>query len=636
MNSFRRKMISGVAALGLLGLGALKILDDPLDELPETRRTPSSETPAVSSIPEPTSRDHQDSRRPGWGYMGSEACADCHAEIHHAYRAHPMSRSASIAGARPDDGPSDQPARFTVRGPTGSEMRFEYRVTQHEREMIHHEVALDVAGNEICSRKVQTHYAVGSGARGRSYFVDAGGQLYLSPMTWYAGAREWDLSPGYEKTNQHFERRVLDDCVFCHVGRAAPQPGRAHAFELEPILELGIGCERCHGPGRAHVSYHQSAEPRSETDPIVNPSRLSQPFRDDVCFQCHLQGLDRLTHPGRRPFDFRPGQAVADIWTVLITGTKISDDNTTSAVGQAEQMQASRCYIESQGAMSCTSCHDPHAVPVAADRVDFYRSRCLACHAAGDRDECRMERSARLLESSEDSCIQCHMPGLDANDVPHTSQTDHRVVRRPGVQPAADGKDEIAIYESDRIPPELVARSRAILLVHQSEELRFRLLAEQAIPLLTPWTTSHPDDVEALAALGTAYFFTQDAQTASVVLDQALAIDPDSEYALRQRMFLSHEIDDLEGGVRYGRRLIDLNPHHYDYHGRMAHMLGRAGRWDEAIESARKAVEIRPWSPQIHGWLAEAYRIAGQEELSEQHAELFEKLSAGAPSDSPP
>jgi hypothetical protein len=513
-------------------------------------------------------------------------------------------------------------------------MTFEYRVTTDESGMTHREAALNAAGEEICSRTVPVHYAIGSGTRGRSYFIDLGGQLYMSPLTWYAGARDWDLSPGYEKANEHFERRILDDCVFCHVGRAAPKRDRRHTFEKRPIVEMGIGCERCHGPGEAHVSYHQaSGDGRPATDPIVNPARLSQPLRDDVCFQCHLQGIGRVAHPGRRSFDFRPGQAFAEFWTVLMHGTKVSDDNTTRAVGQAEQMLASRCYIESQGAMSCTSCHDPHAKPTVEERTEFYRSKCLECHGTGDGDECTLERSARLLESSEDSCIQCHMPRLAANDVPHTSQTDHRVIRRPVETAGPQGRDEISVYELDHIPLELVNRSRGVLLVHNSEQ--DRLLAADAIPLLEPWVSSHSQDAEALAVLGTAYYFSQDTRNALAMLDLSLAIDPNSEYALRQRMNFSHEIGDLEGGIRYGRRLIAINPHHYDYHGRMAHMLGQAGEWSEAIDSALQAVEIRPWSPQIHGWLAEAYRITGQQDLSLQHAEIYKQLQPAGPTVEP-
>lgn len=620
-------LLAATCVLTILGWVAVDSLRDPLaglDGASVAVELPTARAPTASA-------DDRDPNEPtpGSQYVGTSVCAECHAGIFETYQSHPMSQSAAPAVATWAENASMVPSRFTVRGPAGTGFRFEYRATREDDEMIHQEALLDASGTQICSRAVPVQYAVGSGTRGRSYFLDLGGELYESPMTWYAGSRDWNLSPGYEASNEHFERRVLDDCVFCHFGRAAPQPGAAHQFQQQPIVEMGIGCERCHGPGEGHVVYHR-AGPQSltERDPIINPDRLSQPYRDDVCFQCHLQGLDRVAHPGRRSFDFRPGMAVADIWTVLLTGTKISDANSTNAVGQVEQMLASRCYIESREAMSCSSCHDPHVSPAAADRVEYYKSRCLNCHASGEGDECAVAREDRLIASAEDSCIQCHMPKLAANDVPHTSQTDHRVVRHIAQTPATGGDGDVVVYELDRIALELADRARGMLLVHLAEN--DHPLAAQAIPLLAPWTKMHSDDAEALATLGTAYFLIQDTRNALAMLDMSLGIEPDSEYALRQRMYFSHELGDLENGIRYGRRLIAINPHHYDYHGRMAHMLGQQGRWNDAIHSALQAADIRPWSPQIHGWLAEAYRITDQEELAARHAELYERLRSAA------
>ena len=49
------------------------------------------------------------------------------------------------------------------------------------------------------------------------------------------------------------------------------------------VTEWNVGCERCHGPGSAHV-----AKPVRET--IVNPARLDYVQANDTCIQCHSQG----------------------------------------------------------------------------------------------------------------------------------------------------------------------------------------------------------------------------------------------------------------------------------------------------------------------------------------------------------
>ena len=47
--------------------------------------------------------------------------------------------------------------------------------------------------------------------------------------------------------------------------------------------EWNVGCERCHGPGSAHI-----AKPVRDT--IVNPARLDYVHANDTCIQCHSQG----------------------------------------------------------------------------------------------------------------------------------------------------------------------------------------------------------------------------------------------------------------------------------------------------------------------------------------------------------
>jgi hypothetical protein len=614
----------GLLALGLaslLGWAAVEFFRDPLADLDPLENKDTS--PAIADIASPPTADDFHA-----GYLGSQACVECHSDLCEKYASHPMSRSMSLAHESPA-GPTSIRSEpfFAPKGPD-DDIRMGYDVTTEGPKVFHNERAYDLAGNEICGRSVEMQYAVGSGQRGHSYLYDAGGYLYMSPITWYTGSRNWDLSPSYEKVNLHFERRILDGCVACHAGRTNPDPRAAHTFDAErPFVELDIGCERCHGPGEAHVDFHKGRAPDDlEHDPIVNPGRLGQPYRNDVCFQCHLSGIMRIIHPGKREYEFRPGQAISDVWTVFIDGTKISQNSTTRAVGQTEQMLASRCYNESAGAMSCTSCHDPHSLPSKAERVDFYRSKCLNCHGEGNNTECSVALAERRTVSPEDSCIDCHMPKLEANNVPHTSQTDHRVIRKTNSEADPGRPPEIEVYESSRLSPQVVDRAKGIFFARQAEEADDKLLANRSIPFLLSWTQQNPNDWEALSALGTSYALNEDVALAIAASEKALAIEPNDEYALRQLMVLYHDLGDLKTGIRYGRRLIEVNPHPYEYHGRMAHMLGQNNQMDEAIESGQRAAALQPWNSQIQGWLADAYRLTHQPKLAEKHQKLYEKL----------
>jgi hypothetical protein len=59
-------------------------------------------------------------------------------------------------------------------------------------------------------------------------------------------------------------------------------------------LPEGIDCQRCHGPGRAHVeavSAHVSLQAIQAA--IVNPAKLNRDRQMEVCMQCHLETSSR-------------------------------------------------------------------------------------------------------------------------------------------------------------------------------------------------------------------------------------------------------------------------------------------------------------------------------------------------------
>jgi len=570
-------------------------------------------------------------------YLGSESCSACHSDLCETYTTHPMSRSMDIVRSSGTIEDAAESNHFLAPRNAGSGVYFGYQVDRGIEGTAHQEIAYDKNDNVICRRSEPVHYAIGSGQRGYSYLTNHDGLLFMSPITWYTGGQRWDISPAYDVVNKHFERRILDGCVACHAGNTALVPEVEHKFKADPFIEMRIGCERCHGPGEKHVAFRSAGvEGFSADDPIVNPERLEQPLRDDVCFQCHLQGAGRITRANRRDFDFRPGESIASTWTIFLKGTKVDSQKSTQAVGQAEQMLSSRCYLQSDGDMSCTSCHDPHMIPSDETRVQFYRQKCLACHGQGDAIDCPVELPQRLEKSPADSCIVCHMPRLPANDVPHTSQTDHRVVRHADDQTqnaVTNPEPQITIYEADAVEATVLDRAKGIFLTGRAEASGDRASAAQAIELLYPVVRSQPHDLQALQSLGVAQIIMGNSKAASEILRHVVEENPDSEYALMNLMVLSHDHGDLDAGIKYGRKLVALNPWHFEYHGRLAHMLGQKNDLYSGIDSALKAVEIQPWNAQIHGWLAEAYRATNQISLAEKHRQLYESQQPTTSSD---
>ncbi len=187
-----------------------------------------------------------------------------------------------------------------------------YRVDKRNDRIIHKESTPDAS----IEAEADIAFTVGSGRRGRSYLFQRQGFLFQSPISWYPLKRIWDLSPGYEKSNYHFTRPIVAECLFCHTNQVEPDRHAANLFH-EPIFRgFAVGCERCHGPGELHVKRRRSGDGDGTTDlTIVNPRissiRFVKPFASSaICKAKHASSLAAALHsstgPGCRSTSFWP------------------------------------------------------------------------------------------------------------------------------------------------------------------------------------------------------------------------------------------------------------------------------------------------------------------------------------------
>lgn len=560
-------------------------------------------------------------------YTGSQACAECHNDISNTYQGHPMAHSAAVINRTELDQISGSQFFPAAQG-------FFYRVEQSKSGLIHHEQKRDPSGAVLASRSQLISFSIGSGKRGKAYLWNSGGLLFQSPITWYAASDQWDLAPGYANQNRHFERRITAECVQCHVGRVNTINDDGSRFGSPPFLELGIGCESCHGPGESHIAVQRGLGANQSgtllKDPIINPSKLAPQHREAVCNQCHLPTGHRILRYGRGCSDFRPGDSMHDIWVVMINSNNIDDNGATEAVSHVPQMHASRCYQASQGQLGCSSCHSPHRVPVATERTDYYRERCLQCHEKNGKP-CSEVPDAR--RNSRDSCYECHMPRLGASNVPHTSQTDHRIIRR-STSSVASTKDvsELQVFgdETDKIPAAEVTRARGMLMSQFAHRDQDRLLAAAAVQALESVASWFPEDEPRLVALGFAYAVENRPQRAREIWEQVVRINPLSEDGWRGLGMVAHDAGEFDLALDAFQRVLTLNPHDRIAIGRSVHVLGLLRRFDEGIALARKAIEMFPADSQLHQWLGGAYRSVGRESDAEHHQRLFRAIDPKA------
>jgi hypothetical protein len=607
-----------LAGIGV-SVGAIRTLfRNPVDELEVGLGTPSPQRKAQPRRPKPAPRDSS--------YVGSDACRKCHAGHSESFASHPMSRSACLIPGGPVVEDYALSPFFELPKASGFQCRIRYLAEDRNSKVVHAEETRTEDGELVARIEAPIRFAIGSGQRGRSYAISRDGRLFMSPLTWYSQRQIWDLSPGYITNNLHFDRRIVDACVHCHTGRTSPVPDHPNQFAEPVLIEESIGCERCHGPGQKHVEYHESGA--QGADPMLDLTKLEPRRRDALCLQCHLAGEERLTRYGRTDYDFRPGDQLEDIWAVFVQAETVDETKSMEAVSQSEQMISSRCYTASEGKFGCISCHDPHSSPDRTSRISFYRDRCAACHEE-ERNGCSVALTRRT-EKAENSCIECHMPSIEANDVPHTSQTDHRVLKDPAkhrnLAPAAARLDWFNRGE-EFLPAEERNRAIGIVTSRAAEKNDDATLANDAIPLLRDWVDRVPDDLPAVEALAAAMGMQRDIAGAVALLESGLTFREHDEALLRRLLLLYHEAEDYKQAESVARRLIAVNPYDYEYHGRLAHLLGMRGDYEAAIRHAKESLKLRPVNDQIYGWLVEVYEKLGRKEEAREAKRLFDLFS---------
>lgn len=610
---------------------------------------PPAQTTVVSRVmPPPRPSD----------YLGSEACVACHAEIAALYASHPMSQSFNTVGAARaiEVCPAEQ---IEIPGAR------EYRVTREGDSVLHHEWLRAEDGELIYDQGEAIAFAVGSGKQGRAYLINRDGVLYQSPLGWYSGAGRWDLSPGYApESHNRFQRRIGDGCLYCHVGRAATNG--SDRYEAPFFPEPSIGCERCHGPGGAHVAFqrrraeravsgsdpahadrsderHSGVPDTSDTqvDPIVNPAKLDIARREDVCNQCHLQGKHVIRRFGREFFDFRPGDRLEDVFVVLTGEDRLDDQGRHQVVSHVEQMRSSRCYIGSDQAMGCTSCHDPHFQPAPEQQAAWYRDKCFQCH---DDQSCSLPLESQRQAPASGSCVHCHMAPLGATNVPHTAQTDHRILReagKPVESPAVSVPpvgESLAVFDGAeaRLPSWEVARARGISKMTEAWNRRDERLSQEARRLLVPEGVDAQDltavinalgvDETALAELGSGYLISGEIDPARVVWRRLLDLNPDHEVALGGLAVIELQRRNVRVGRTHLERLLKLLPDDPEWHARMAEMAWAAGKRDEALQAAERVLELDPTKLELRQWLVAAYRSTANAERSDHHRQIVERM----------
>lgn len=521
-------------------------------------------------------------------YVGSTACAECHADEYESFEHTRMGRS--LSSVTPVLLQSFRlPATFSDPG-----INRIFSIFNKQGKLFETEAEQGANGEDIFRNTQEVKWIVGAGANGYSALVQRGAYLFEAPLSYYSKVDQWQVSPGYESADNGFNRPVLAGCISCHSGRANPADETTGKFDPVPFSQVAIGCENCHGPGAAHVRAMRAKSHLGLH--IVNPDKLSANLANDICMSCHEAGDARVLRPGKTYQDFRPGTPLDETWSILMVPLKPGAPDNRDHVQHYFEMSMSKCFRASAGQLRCTTCHDPHVEPAREDAPAYFNAKCAECH---NSRACTLPIEQRRKTTPADNSIGCHMPERDAPGTAHTSLTNHRILARPG-----EPWPEEAFNQTTNELPDLVHVNRipnaaedvpALSLLEAYREISEREpeYKESYDKTLTALEQSDPDVFEVQLGLGKRDLANRETRTAIAHFQRAIALDPKQASG-------------------------------YSY---LAQALAQAGRSDDAVSASEKAVSLEPYDGLIQKGLIDQLIAAKQYDKAvaamEQYLEIF-------------
>jgi predicted CXXCH cytochrome family protein len=314
-------------------------------------------------------------------YVGSAACQKCHEDI---YARWSKSRMANVV-RDPRQHPDAFIADFSKPNPL------------------------------LTFSKDDVAFVYGSRWKQR-YFTKIGDDYFPQPAQWDVTHGTWKRyfvpnnadwwAPLYPPDN--FKRPTGPLCDGCHSVN--------YDIATKTVSEWNVGCEKCHGPGSAHVDRPVRAT-------ILNPARFDYVHANDTCIQCHSQGRP-LKNPieGKYydwPVGFHVGLNLRDFWQLEehklgeTTFTHFADGTAHKNRMQGNDFVQSLMYARG---VTCFSCHDAHGNDNPGIVREKGNALCLTCHGSNSQNgphAASIEQHTHHGAGSAGSeCMSCHMPKI--------------------------------------------------------------------------------------------------------------------------------------------------------------------------------------------------------------------------------
>ncbi|HTO79974.1 MAG TPA: multiheme c-type cytochrome, partial [Methylocystis sp.] len=366
-------------------------------------------------------------KSPAASFVGSQACAECHAGESRSWRGSHHALAMQKADATSVLGRFDG-ASFEK---DGARSLFS---TKDGRYFV------STPGSDGKPTDFEIKYAFGFYPL-QQYLIELPGErLQAFGLAWDArpaaqGGQRWfdlypdrKLSPGDPLHWSGVDQNWNFQCAWCHTTNLQKNYDTASNGFSTRWSELGVGCEACHGPASTHLAWARQDGAQRAAAPLKGLTRsfderrgASWPMNDNgqafrsaplktqkevlVCAGCHARRAQFSDDPasvGLFYEAFRPSLIETPLYHL--------DGQQRDEAFEFGSFLQSKMHL---AGVTCSDCHDPHSGRLRKSGDDV----CTQCHASEHFATPSHHHHAQGSPGSR--CVECHMPatvymGVDA------------------------------------------------------------------------------------------------------------------------------------------------------------------------------------------------------------------------------
>ncbi|TDR77109.1 putative CXXCH cytochrome family protein [Photobacterium lutimaris] len=362
-------------------------------------------------------------------YVGSETCAECHAQQVEAWRGSHHEMAMKHATPQSVLGNFSDQTLPLDRKPEGKASRFFKKGD---------EFWVNIAGADQIFSDFKISYTFGVYPL-QQYMVEfPDGRVQLIPYAWdsrppeQGGQRWFNLYPETTSVDEFYWTNAGQNwnfmCADCHSTNLTKNYDAKSDTYNTTWSEINVGCEACHGPASAHLEYVVKASNKHTTTELndeihtntlmgfdrdlrvavkewialdghktLKPKSIQPTDQLQTCAQCH----SRRTQLNESK-DHVKGAFLDKYRLSLITPELYYHDGQIYDEGYVYGS-----FLQSRMAekgVTCTNCHDPHSAKLTIPE----EAVCSQCHVSPEYAS--SQHTLHEVDTEAAKCTSCHMP----------------------------------------------------------------------------------------------------------------------------------------------------------------------------------------------------------------------------------